>query len=229
MIVIVGTCEVVFDSTAQAFLPMIVDSQQLARANGLLFAAEVVAGSIVGLVDRCLASSTSRRPAVRHQRGQLRGRRGAHPRRSGDGEDPDRASRRRRTMLASASVSRGCARHRLLTTLAWMFRVTNLGLMLGQGIFVKYAVEELGLSNVRIRRAPRRDGDGGRDRRSAGVPRRRPDRARVAPSPRPIWSSAPRSCSSGLLRPPGWSLRPASSSAQRSRCGTSPPSRFANR
>ena len=49
LIVIVGTCEVVFDSAAQAFLPMIVPSEGLARANGLLFAAEVIAGSIVGL------------------------------------------------------------------------------------------------------------------------------------------------------------------------------------
>ena len=41
--------EVVFDSTAQAFLPMIVSPVQLERANGLLFAAEIVAGSIAWL------------------------------------------------------------------------------------------------------------------------------------------------------------------------------------
>jgi MFS family permease len=38
--------------------------------------------------------------------------------------------------------------HRLLRTLAAMFALTNLGLMFGQGIFVKYAVDELGLNNV---------------------------------------------------------------------------------
>ena len=45
----IGCCEVLFDSSAQAFLPLIVRPAQLGRANGYLFAAEVVAGSIVGL------------------------------------------------------------------------------------------------------------------------------------------------------------------------------------
>ena len=36
---------------------------------------------------------------------------------------------------------------RLLRTLAMMFTVTNLGLMFGQGVFVMYAVDELGLSS----------------------------------------------------------------------------------
>jgi MFS family permease len=37
--------------------------------------------------------------------------------------------------------------NRLLRSLAFLFTLTNLGLMFGQGIFVKYAVDELGLSN----------------------------------------------------------------------------------
>ena len=49
LLVGVGTCEVVFDSSAQAFLPMLVSSADLPRANGYLFAAEVVTGSILGL------------------------------------------------------------------------------------------------------------------------------------------------------------------------------------
>ena len=49
LLLVIGCCEVVFDSSAQAFLPMIVEPALLGRANGLLFAAEVVAGSIAGL------------------------------------------------------------------------------------------------------------------------------------------------------------------------------------
>ena len=49
LLVGVGTCEVVFDSSAQAFLPTLVSGADLPRANGYLFAAEVVTGSILGL------------------------------------------------------------------------------------------------------------------------------------------------------------------------------------
>ncbi len=49
LLLVIGCCEVLFDSSAQAFLPMIVEPGMLGRANGLLFAAEVVAGSIAGL------------------------------------------------------------------------------------------------------------------------------------------------------------------------------------
>jgi MFS family permease len=145
MIVVVGGCEVVFDSAAQAFLPMIVDSQQLARANGLLFAAEVIAGSIVGLAIGAfffdwspglpfsvnaatfaaaailILTIVSAKKPMLHEAAPF-----------------DRRLRIGFTWLRS---------NPLLTTLAWMFCFTNFGLMLGQGIFVKFAVEELGLSN----------------------------------------------------------------------------------
>ncbi|MEY2959138.1 MAG: hypothetical protein RLZZ01_1706, partial [Actinomycetota bacterium] len=49
VLLVVGACEVLFDSTAQAFLPMVVPPASLHRANGLLYAAEVVAGSLAGL------------------------------------------------------------------------------------------------------------------------------------------------------------------------------------
>ena len=44
LLVLVGACEVVFDSSAQAFLPTLVSGSDLPRANGYLFAAEVVTG-----------------------------------------------------------------------------------------------------------------------------------------------------------------------------------------
>lgn len=45
----VGACEVIFDMSAQAFLPEIVPGQLLEKANGMLSAAESVANSFVGL------------------------------------------------------------------------------------------------------------------------------------------------------------------------------------
>lgn len=45
----VGICEVIFDMSAQAFLPQIVPGQLLEKANGMLSAAESVANNFVGL------------------------------------------------------------------------------------------------------------------------------------------------------------------------------------
>jgi MFS family permease len=143
LLVVIGCCEVVFDSAAQAFLPMLVHTDDLARANGLLFAAEVVAGSVAGLavgallfdaspelpftvnaVSFFLAAALILSIAVR-----------------GHSSAPGHTDLR-------LSVGIGWLRqHRTLRTLAVMFAVTNFGLMFGQGIFVKYAVETLGLSS----------------------------------------------------------------------------------
>lgn len=124
---------------------MLVEPTELARANGLLFAAEVVAGSVAGLsvgaflfdvspglpfstnavsfaiaAGLILSIHTTRAPVVLNSPFD-------HRLRSG---------------------MRWLLDHRLLRTLAAMFALTNLGLMFGQGIFVKYAIEELRLNNV---------------------------------------------------------------------------------
>lgn len=141
VLVVIGTFEVVFDSSAQAFLPMLVEPDQLARANGLLFAAEVVAGSIAGLsVGALLFDVTPGLPFWVDAASfaiaaliilSIRSTRPAPP--------PD-----------DAEIDRGLGAgirwlfaHPLLRTLAGLFALTNLGLMFGQGIFVKYAVVEL--------------------------------------------------------------------------------------
>lgn len=146
LLVVVGSCEVVFDSTAQAFLPMLVETDQLARANGFLFAAEVVAGSIAGLsIGAVLFDLSPGFPFASNAISfaiaamlifSIR-------------------VRRRATVVLTTPLDqrmraglRWLLDHRLLRTLALMFAVTNLGLMFGQGIFVKYAVVELGLNNV---------------------------------------------------------------------------------
>jgi MFS family permease len=45
----VGCCEVIFDMSAQAFLPAIVPAELLEKANGRLYTAEVIANSFIGL------------------------------------------------------------------------------------------------------------------------------------------------------------------------------------
>jgi MFS family permease len=146
LLVIVGSCEVVFDSTAQAFLPMLVEPEQLARANGLLFAAEIVAGSLAGLAIGALLFDVSvGLPfAVNAMTFGIAAvlilsiRTTVTPPINFDSPLDQRLS----------VGLRWLNEHSLLRTLAAMFAVTNLGLMLGQGIFVKYAIEELGLSNA---------------------------------------------------------------------------------
>ena len=146
LLVVVGACEVLFDSTAQAFLPMLVEPDQLARANGLLFAAEIVAGSLAGLAVGAILFDAS--PGLPFGTNALSFAIAAaliatiRPRRSSGETGPGLADLRLRAGL------HWLREHTLLRTLAAMFTVTNLGLMFGQGIFVKYAVEELGLDGI---------------------------------------------------------------------------------
>ncbi|MET0909555.1 MAG: MFS transporter, partial [Ilumatobacteraceae bacterium] len=45
---LLGTCEVLYDNSAQTFMPSIVDTPELERANGRLFSAEMVANNFAG-------------------------------------------------------------------------------------------------------------------------------------------------------------------------------------
>ena len=147
LLVIVGSCEVLFDSTAQAFLPMLVDSPSLARANGLLFAAEIVAGSLAGLaLGAFLFEASPGLPFAANAASfavaavlivSIRVRRSARSTVTGLADD--------QRLRAGVAWLRA---EPILVTLAAMFTVTNLGLMFGQGIFVKYASVELGLDSV---------------------------------------------------------------------------------
>jgi MFS family permease len=146
LLLVIGCCEVLFDSSAQAFLPMIVEPGSLGRANGLLFAAEVVAGSIAGLsIGALLFDISIGLPFVANATSfalaavliaTIRVTQARHPLES----DPDE-----RRLVDGMRWLWG---DQLLRTLAMMFAVTNLGLMFGQGIFVKYAVDELGLTSA---------------------------------------------------------------------------------
>ncbi|MFW2333620.1 MFS transporter [Ilumatobacter sp.] len=146
LLVVVGSCEVLFDSTAQAFLPMLVEPHQLARANGLLFAAEIVAGSLAGLAVGALLFDAS--PGLPFGANAVSFAIAAgliatiRPRRTAGDTGPGLGDRRLRAGF------HWLRQHTLLKTLAAMFTVTNLGLMFGQGIFVKYAIDELGLGGL---------------------------------------------------------------------------------
>lgn len=145
LLLAVGCCEVVFDSSAQAFLPSIVDDAQLPRANGVLYATEVVCNGFLGLpfgawlwviavgvpfgvnaasfalAAFVVATITPSRPFV---------------------PTTERPEPFRRQLAEGLHWLR---RHRLLRTLAVMLGITNMCFQMGEALFVKFAADELGL------------------------------------------------------------------------------------
>jgi MFS family permease len=144
LVLLLAVCEVLFDMSAQAFLPAIVDDHLLEKANGRLYAAEVAANSFVGLpigawlfviaaaapfglqavaltvAAMLLASITILRPIA---------------------AGPTSSSYRE-------SFTTGFTwlwRHPLLRTLALMLGAANMCHMFAQSIFAKYVRDELGL------------------------------------------------------------------------------------
>src|SRR5207244_3472878 len=45
---LLGSCEVLHDNSAQTFLPTVVEDEDLEQANGQMYAAEIVANQFVG-------------------------------------------------------------------------------------------------------------------------------------------------------------------------------------
>ena len=148
VLLVIGCAEVFFDMSAQAFLPSIVPEEQLHRANGLLYAAEIVWGSFIGLpvgswlfvvaagvpfgingasfalAAVLVASITVRTP-------------------------PDPATTGGEVTTSFATDLKEGLRwlrgHRNLRTLAVLLGVTNGAMMLGEAIFVKFAFRHLGV------------------------------------------------------------------------------------
>ena len=58
---LLGTCEVLYDNSAQTFMPAIVDAEHLERANGRMYSAEIVANQFLGppLASLLLAAGSS--------------------------------------------------------------------------------------------------------------------------------------------------------------------------
>ena len=142
----VGICEVLFDSSAQAFLPAIVDADQLPKANGRMYMAETIAnfflGQPVGAVLFALAvgvpfgldAASFAVAAVLVA--SIRVRPGALPTPTTDAPNKSFGDE------IAASV-RWLWRHRLLRTMAIMLGAANLGGTIGVSIFVQFALETL--------------------------------------------------------------------------------------
>ena len=147
LLIVIGACEVFFDMSSQAFLPSLVNADELQRANGLLYAIEVVLNSFVGLpIGAWLFVIASGVPfGVNGASFALAALIVA------------RLSRNLpiTTSAANATPTRfkddfaqGITwlwRHRQLRTLALLLGVTNGALTMSESIFVKFAFEYLGV------------------------------------------------------------------------------------
>lgn len=149
IITLVGVCEVVFDMSAQAFLPAIVPAEMLERANGRLFATEVVCNTFLGLplgawafvaaIGTPFAVNAASFGVAAYLVASIRT---TIPSSGTATSEP--ASKSFTTQLADGL--RWLFAHRLLRTMAVMLGICNLATMMGQALFVKYASDELGVT-----------------------------------------------------------------------------------
>jgi predicted MFS family arabinose efflux permease len=143
---LLGTAEVVFDNASQAILPEVVPPELLDRANGRKYSIDTTTnlflGTPLGGVLFALAiwvpfgvDAVSFAVAALLVLG-LRGR-----------FVPDDVPARRPTTLRTEMGEglRWLWRHRLLRALAVAVALVNIGFQMGQGIFVLYARQELGV------------------------------------------------------------------------------------
>jgi MFS family permease len=141
-----AVCEVLFDMSAQAFLPAIVQPSLLEKANGRLYAAEITANSFIGLPvgawlfvlaagapfglqATCLLVAALLIASIKPAQ--------ASPRRD---MEPHRSF--------ASELKTGITwlwRHPLLRLLAIMLGMANMCHMFAQAIFAKYVRDELGL------------------------------------------------------------------------------------
>ena len=145
----VGCCEVIFDMSAQAFLPQIVPEHLLEKANGRLSSLELITNTFIGLplgawafvaavgvpfgVDAAsFALAAALVASIRIPK-----------------KDAPRASAESQKPTFMADLKEGLAwlwKNRLIRTLAIMLGITNMTSMFGDAIFVKYAADELGVT-----------------------------------------------------------------------------------
>jgi len=143
----VGCCEVIFDMSAQAFLPAIVPPELLEKANGRLYTAEVIANSFVGLPLGAWAfvaavgvpfganAASFALAAVLVSTIKL--------------PSPDHPADPVQRQSFKADLVEGIKwlwANKLIRTLAIMLGITNMATMFGDAIFVKYAADELGVT-----------------------------------------------------------------------------------
>ena len=145
----VGCCEVIFDMSAQAFLPQIVPERLLEKANGRLSSLELITNTFIGLplgawafvvavgVPFGVDAASFALAAVLVASIRL-------PKK----DAPDASTNFQQPTFLT-DLKEGLAwlwNNRLIRTLAIMLGITNMTAMFGDAIFVKYAAEELGVT-----------------------------------------------------------------------------------
>jgi len=146
LMAVIGSCEVLFDMTAQALLPAIVRPEQLERANGLLYTTEMICNNFIGLpagawlfvisigtpfglnaASFALAAVIIAKIALQSEPTQA-----------------DTSSRHFRRDLVDGLT--WLWNHQFIRLLAIMLGCVNFAGALGAAIWVKYAADELGVT-----------------------------------------------------------------------------------
>jgi MFS family permease len=146
LLAVISTCEVIFDSTGQALTTMLVPKRLLARANGLLLTAEVVAGSVIGLafgavlfdIDEGLPFAITAMAYAVGAALML----GLTLRYAPEADLTESADASMRSSI------RWLWQHPVLRMLAVLTTVAAASYMLTVGIVAKFAIVELGLSPI---------------------------------------------------------------------------------
>ncbi len=145
----VGCCEVIFDMSAQAFLPQIVPDHLLEKANGRLSSLELITNTFIGLplgawafvvavgvpfgVDAAsFALAAVLVASIRIPSSAV--------------AESESLEQRKSFKADLAEGLRWLWSNKLIRTLAIMLGITNMTTMFGDAIFVKYAAEELGVT-----------------------------------------------------------------------------------
>lgn len=155
LLLVVGCCEVIFDSSAQAFLPAIVEPEQLPRANGILFATEVIGNGFVGLpfgawlwvaaVGVPFGANAAALALAAILVFSIRPTRRPIDDQTSDTEPGTCAIEGvdSRFVDQLRTGLRWLFAHRLLRTLAILLGVTNMAHQMGMALLVKFAAEDL--------------------------------------------------------------------------------------
>ncbi|MEY4401537.1 MAG: hypothetical protein RL072_1402 [Actinomycetota bacterium] len=145
LIAVIASFEVVFDMSAQAFLPSLVESHLLERANGRLYSVEVVSNSFLGLPIGALLYAVAAFSPFGIQAlsllfaamliSTLRPRAPQVP-----------SPEKRASFWADIAFGlRWLARHRLLRLLAVLLGIVNMAHMFAASVYAKFARDVLGI------------------------------------------------------------------------------------
>ncbi|MEY3575087.1 MAG: hypothetical protein RLZZ88_230 [Actinomycetota bacterium] len=143
LVTLIAVFEVVFDMSAQAFLPSLVEPEHLERANGRLYATEVIANSFVGLPIGAVLFATAAFTPFGVQTIALVVAAllilGLRPRTPFVPVAHERAS----LWVEMRTGLRWLAEHRLLRLLAVLLGLVNMAHMFAASVFAKFARDVL--------------------------------------------------------------------------------------